>query len=978
MKYLFLLLSLASSASGQELRTLERGPSHSLVESTRKVILADGSEGSLTNRYVQLGDGLNFWDGEAYRPSKAEFRLEQGRAIADQLQQKITLAGNLNQVGSVRLETSKGRVFLSTPLMLVMRDPGSGETLLLGRLQDTEGRLTAPETVVYPKAFGEDIAASIRYTCRLGGLEQDIIIEEPIDPRSFGFPEGATIEMWTETFGWTEPQQRATAPAGTLEDVRLAFDEFEIGQGKAFALGDRSAEVPIAKRYGEVSGRTFLVEIVECQALKPLLEKLPQRAAVEPRTRKRVGHPRELLAGMSRPQSRGLMASIQHGPAGARSGVVLDYATLSTPQSNFTFEGDQVYLVTSTVSFAQTTTLVGGTVIKLDTLGSLNIQGPLICQTSPYRQAIITSRLDTSVGEFISAGPPTSKIYGSPTLNLSPTVFTAYALHDLAIRWANEAVRIDNASLVVTNLQVVSCNKAFYKGSTATTLQLKNVLIDDVGTVLDGSSIGGNAGQHLTCHRVSNFMQGTVPAIALENSLLISVTNTAGKYSGTSVKIQLDDTGVFGFQAGVGRHYLTGNSPFRNAGSAIVDPQFLAELRQRTTYAPTSLSGATASGLALGPTVPRDQGLLDYGYHYAVVDYILTDFAPSGALTLTNGVVVAGAGSSAIRLGNTYALNSEGSPTRLNRVVWCNAVQEQPISAGASSGSRSLIEVYNNYQPAPAIRLRFTETSLGAGEGNIVLFGNAPGTYNPSSFEVRDCQIRGGGWSLSPTVPGISVQLVNNLFEYNALQFHQGTVYALVDYNLDMRNCFFRKGMLGLTKNTGVTTWNFKANFFDLAALYNTLGSGVSLGASFNGYRTGATRLPGEVSYQEVTTFNHLVERLGEYYYTLPGAVDTLNDLVDTGDVTSSVAGLFHHTVNGVTQAKDAGVKVDIGWHYIALNPSGLPVDTDGDGVPDYVEDRNGDSIKQANETGWSSPSTDFNSADGLGVSSTLIYTLLR
>ena len=117
---------------------------------------------------------------------------------------------------------------------------------------------------------------------------------------------------------------------------------------------------------------------------------------------------------------------------------------------------------------------------------------------------------------------------------------------------------------------------------------------------------------------------------------------------------------------------------------------------------------------------------------------------------------------------------------------------------------------------------------------------------------------------------------------------------------------------------------------------------------------------------------------MGEYYYTLPGAVDTLNDLVDTGDVTSSVAGLFHHTVNGVTQAKDAGVKVDIGWHYIALNPSGLPVDTDGDGVPDYVEDRNGDSIKQANETGWSSPSTDFNSADGLGVSSTLIYTLLR
>jgi hypothetical protein len=51
---------------------------------------------------------------------------------------------------------------------------------------------------------------------------------------------------------------------------------------------------------------------------------------------------------------------------------------------------------------------------------------------------------------------------------------------------------------------------------------------------------------------------------------------------------------------------------------------------------------------------------------------------------------------------------------------------------------------------------------------------------------------------------------------------------------------------------------------------------------------------------------------------------------------------------------KEASSMVDIGFHYVAVDPStGLPYDTDGDGVPDYLEDRNGNGTVDSGETDW-------------------------
>jgi len=47
---------------------------------------------------------------------------------------------------------------------------------------------------------------------------------------------------------------------------------------------------------------------------------------------------------------------------------------------------------------------------------------------------------------------------------------------------------------------------------------------------------------------------------------------------------------------------------------------------------------------------------------------------------------------------------------------------------------------------------------------------------------------------------------------------------------------------------------------------------------------------------------------------------------------------------------------VDIGPHYVALNGSGEPVDTDGDGLPDYLEDADGNGTVGSEETDWADP----------------------
>ena len=59
------------------------------------------------------------------------------------------------------------------------------------------------------------------------------------------------------------------------------------------------------------------------------------------------------------------------------------------------------------------------------------------------------------------------------------------------------------------------------------------------------------------------------------------------------------------------------------------------------------------------------------------------------------------------------------------------------------------------------------------------------------------------------------------------------------------------------------------------------------------------------------------------------------------------------------TTTKETTSTVDIGFHYVATDSSGIPLDYDGDGLPDYYEDQNGDGFAQITETDWEDQDTD-------------------
>jgi hypothetical protein len=113
---------------------------------------------------------------------------------------------------------------------------------------------------------------------------------------------------------------------------------------------------------------------------------------------------------------------------------------------------------------------------------------------------------------------------------------------------------------------------------------------------------------------------------------------------------------------------------------------------------------------------------------------------------------------------------------------------------------------------------------------------------------------------------------------------------------------------------------------------------------------------------------------LGSWYY--PTNDGMLSTLIDAGSRWATNAGLYHFCTT-TNQVKEGATKVDIGCHFVAIDPStGLPYDFDRDGIPDYIEDTNGDGF---NDTGDLSDWKTYNSPNGLSPGSGLqVFTPLK
>jgi hypothetical protein len=91
--------------------------------------------------------------------------------------------------------------------------------------------------------------------------------------------------------------------------------------------------------------------------------------------------------------------------------------------------------------------------------------------------------------------------------------------------------------------------------------------------------------------------------------------------------------------------------------------------------------------------------------------------------------------------------------------------------------------------------------------------------------------------------------------------------------------------------------------------------------------------------------------------------------LIAAGSGSADIIGLYQYTTQ-TNQVKQGMTQVDIGLHYVALSPSGKPLDENSDGVPDYLEDVNGNGLYDpANgETDWRTPPNGITGSPGLQV----------
>jgi len=83
----------------------------------------------------------------------------------------------------------------------------------------------------------------------------------------------------------------------------------------------------------------------------------------------------------------------------------------------------------------------------------------------------------------------------------------------------------------------------------------------------------------------------------------------------------------------------------------------------------------------------------------------------------------------------------------------------------------------------------------------------------------------------------------------------------------------------------------------------------------------------------------------------------TDSKLIYAGSRTAASAGLYHYTettnlVNGL-EVPDGANTVSMGYHYVAVDQNGNPLDNNSDRIPDYLEDPNGNGVMDVGEAEW-------------------------
>lgn len=956
----------------------------------------DESGQPVTHSFVQVQTGLNYRDEAGrWQSSRPEFHLTALGAVAPYAPQTVVLATNINSSTAVTVVTPEGFLIQSGPLAISYFDPISGTNIVLATIQDSAPEKLADDQIVYRKCF-DTLDAAIRYTVTTAGLEQDLLLfEAPPDPELLGLSPLTRIELISEFASGTpmpkvtrrvmesesDPAVREMMAEPDFTDDWLDFGEMKIGPGRSFALGDASTlpgSAPVAKTFQVVDSRAVLIEAVPIQRLAPLLKPLVQakvssftNAVLNAQATRKL--PTKRPTGMASVDfqelraAKPLMAKATIKPPAA----VVDYSLL-TSSTNMVFKGDSTYYVSGNVTLSSTTTFEGGAVIKSTNGVSVTATGPITWLASPFRPVVFSSKDDNSIGETItgSSGSPTGPNYANPALQVNTA---NVQLSNLRVAYAQAGIFFYDTSAgnsnSITHAQFVHCGQAIKVNGYGTTFQnfaARNLLINDCSTAFYGYSFSGDI-EHLTldqggqvAYDFNGTNYGTTSSLSITNSLLVSLTNGWGNITTATNAVYNPSSAAGVFQSVIGGSHYLADGTYRNIGTATVNAGLLTDLRKATTYAPVVLTNSFTANTTLWPSAARDQDSLDIGYHYWPVDFIWTSLAVNSGvtLTLTNGVSVASYGPKLLTLSGTGQIVSEGKPQNLNRLVTFHTVQEQPQAWITNTASMTLINGVN-------VNLRFSDVSFMAAAQNGRYL--TPGSYFNGTITVQDSQLR-GVYSYFWTYSGSGASNPNYVFKNSILErckLDWTAGYTITPFDpyylyITFQNNLFTRSTVTLGHyGSYYGAWNIYDNLFDNCTMslteydpYNQSGAGGPLTtADYNGYASTSNPFSSGGTHNKTgLTANYLSGPLGNYYYPTNGATNTLTALINAGSKSNAaLVGLYHYTTT-TDQVKEANTQLDIGFHVVAVDANGKPIDTNGNGIADYWEDRNGNGVVDAGE----------------------------
>jgi hypothetical protein len=474
------LWSLVLAAEPVDRRVVGRDADSSSVEWIER--LTNGISGDVTVRkhgYIEVGTGLNYRDESGqWRESRDLIELtDDGGAAALQGSHKVHFQPNLNTPGVISITTVSNRVLRTHILGLYYFDAATGQSALIGAVQDSIGELFPPNQIIYHDAF-DGIKADVRYTFTRAGFESDVILRErPLPPQVFGLnPANSRLEIWHEFLNPPRLQKqvrvlkqqsdatlRQSMVEPDLTDETLDFGDLWFPLGRAYAwdtVSNTRTNVPaqiqrigpgshtdallVAKQLLVLEKRNVLIETVDWRDIEPKMESLsrPGRVASASRLKSRWATGRQLpsrrVAGGKPPSREIKVASVPYTPPG----FVIDYVAynLSHPPA---FESGVTYYVSGAVYTGDVLTFESGCILKFAS-GTylLTHGGGVICNGTTSSPSIFTSRDDDLYGE------PIVESTGHPVYAANPVLWLYYLasgarVNGAKIRWANTAVRFD-------------------------------------------------------------------------------------------------------------------------------------------------------------------------------------------------------------------------------------------------------------------------------------------------------------------------------------------------------------------------------------------------------------------------------------------------------------------------------------------------------------------------------------------------------